>query len=340
MLSIGEVCLGRRVSPQPIAFDRSSPHDASIANGLRRRVAAVVAEHVLVTTDGSDVANRVIPFALDVIRACGSPRVTLLRVLAPNVGKPVHALESAMALAHAEAGLERLKRRFPTPDKVVTVVAEGSAADQILHYVEAHDVDLVVIASHGRDEARTWPTGSTTRKVSVSGLTSVLVVPTEPEVHTISSIMVPLDGSARAECVLPIAVKLAVVHDAELVLVHVVPRPEFFHRMPAGPHERDLIEELTQLNRERAEANLASVRDRLTSRGIRARIVLLADTNPGRAIERFARESPCDLVLICAHGAGCQQGERHGSTAKRLLDSVVKPMWIVQDLPVNASVHS
>ncbi|MFV8755150.1 universal stress protein [Nannocystaceae bacterium ST9] len=302
----------------------------------RDRSPAVIAEHVLVTTDGSDAANRAIPLALAAIQTCGSPRVTLLCVLTPKRGTPVHALECAMARAHAEANLQRLAEQLPWRDRVTSIVADGRAADQILHYVEAHDVDLIVISSHGKGGSQTWRMGSTTHKVIASGAASVLVVPTDPEPGPLTSVLVPLDCSARAECVLPLATKLAETHAAELVLAHVVPRPEIPHRMPPGQRERELVDELTRHNHERARDYLEGILDRLTTRKIRARIELLTDTNPGRALERLAKTSPSELVLLCAHGSGCQQGEHYGSTARRLLDSLVKPLWIVQDLPALA----
>jgi nucleotide-binding universal stress UspA family protein len=182
--------------------------------------------------------------------------------------------------------------------------------------------------------------GGTTHKVVASGVASLLVVPIDEATTTITSVLVPLDCSARAECVLPLAGKLAESHQAELVFAHVVPRPEVSPHLPCGQHERELIDDLTRRNTERAEAYLADVCARLAGRGISVRSEVLVDTNPARAIEQLAKRSTCDLVLLCAHGSGCQPGERYGTTARRLLDSVVKPLWLVQDLPNELSIIS
>jgi nucleotide-binding universal stress UspA family protein len=337
-LSISKVVLGHSLLALPVEGIDAGARDNVGGSASSKRVAAVVAEHVLVTTDGSESANRAIPVALAAVRACDSKRLTLLRVLTPKLGTPVHALEWAMTRAHAEANLELVAGQLPWTDRVTLVVAEGLAADQILHYVESNAVDLVVIASHGSDCSRTWRMGGTTHKVVASGVASMLVVPAEPApTEQLSSVLVPLDCSARAECVLPLAAKLAQAHDAELVLTHVVPRPDISHHLPPGPRERELIEELTRRNLERAEGYLEGVRERMTSRGIRARVQLLSATNPARALEQLAKTSPCELVLLCAHGSGCSHGERYGSIPRRLLDSLVKPLWIVQDLPAETS---
>jgi nucleotide-binding universal stress UspA family protein len=316
---------------------------------VRMRTPAVLAEHILVTTDGSDSADHVIPFALAAIQACESRRVTLLHVLTPKLGTPVHALDWAMQRAHAEVCLEQFIRRFDTTSslrsRINSVVVEGVAAEQILHFAETNDVDLIVIASHGSGDARTWSVGGTTHKVVASGVASVWVVPADQPVSApvsppvsqvataVRSVLVPLDCSARAECVLPLACKLAETHQAEIVFIHVVPRPEVPHHLPCGERERELIEELTRSNSERAEAYLVDVCTRVAGRGIAVRSEVLIDTNPARAIEQLAKRSTHDLILLCAHGSGCQSGERYGTTARRLLDSVVKPVWLVQDLP-------
>jgi nucleotide-binding universal stress UspA family protein len=336
-LSIGRACLGRHLLAASIGNEARASSADTMPAQPRTRAPTVLAEHILVTTDGSDSSNHVIPLALTAIQTCDSRRVTLLRVLTPRPGVPVHALDWAMQRAHAEASLEQFIQHFDTEsamrDRINPIVLEGVAAEQIVHFTDSNDVDLIVIASHGSGDARTWSMGGTSRKVVASGVASVLVVPAEMATTSVSSVLVPLDCSTRAEVVLPLAGRLGEIHQAEVVFVHVVPRPEVHHHLSSGQHERELIEGLTRRNREHAEAYLAQVCARLASRGITVRSEVLVDTNPARAIEQLARHSTCELVLLCAHGSGCHPGERYGSTARRLLDSLVKPLWLVQDLP-------
>jgi nucleotide-binding universal stress UspA family protein len=336
-LSLGSACLGRSLGAASIGNEaRTTPTDV-VPPQPRVRTPTVLAEHILVTTDGSDSSNHVIPLALTAIQACDSQRVTLLRVLTPRPGMPVHALDWAMQRAHAEASLEQFIQRFDNEsamrDRINPVVIEGVAAEQIVHFAGSNGVDLIVIASHGSGDARTWSMGGTSHKVVASGVASVLVVPADTPTTSVQSVLVPLDCSTRAEVVLPLAGKLAETHQAELVLVHVVPRPEVHHHLLSGQHERELVEGLTRRNRERAEAYLEQVCARLAGRGAAVRSEVLVDINPARALEQLARSSTCELVLLCAHGSGCQPGERYGSTARRLLDTLVKPLWLVQDLP-------
>lgn len=333
-VTVMRACLSRALLPV------SNPEEVEVANnhvGIARRLhSAIVAEHVLVTTDGSALASRAVPMAVAAIEACGSEQISLLRVLT-NHGegvRPVQALEWELARAHAEADLRSVAAQFgPLAERVERVVAEGRPAEQILRFVETGEVDLVVMAAHGSDDSRGWRMGSVARKIVASGRVSMLIVPTEHEADKVDRVLVPLDCSARAECVLPLAGRIADVHDAELLLVHVVPRPEISHRLPTGARDRELIEELIGRNRRRAEAYLHGARERLVSRGARVEIELLVDDHPARAIEQCAINSGADLVLLSAHGAGGHEREAYGSMTHRMLDTLVKPLWIVQDLP-------
>lgn len=327
-------CLARALQPASSSGSlEAGKHSAALT---RRSHPSVIAEHVLVTTDGSMLASRAVPMAIAAIRACDSEQVTLLRVMTSHGEgvRPVQALEWELARAHAEADLRQAAEQFgPWAERVERVVAEGRAAEQILRFIDSGEVDLVVMAAHGSDESRDWRMGSVARKVVASGRASVLIVPTNGEVQAIDRVLLPLDGSVRAECVLPLASRIADAHDAAITLVHVVPRPEIPHRLPAGARDRELIDELTSRNSRRAEAYLHSVRERLVSRGARVDVELLVDDHPGRAIEQLAINSGADLVLLSAHGASAHEREAYGSLARRLLDTLVKPVWIVQDLP-------
>ena len=347
-VTVGRACLARAIHPLSetgggFGAANRGPTNHQFANqpgnvgASRRSQVAVVAEHVLVTTDGSAQASRAVPLALAAVRACSSQRVTLLRVLT-NGGElgsnPVQALEWELGRAHARADLRRAAEEFgELAGDLEQVVAEGRAAEQILRFVDSGNVDLVVMAAHGSDDSRNWRLGSVAAKVVASGRASVLVVPTETESTRINRVLLPLDCSARAECVVPLVAKLADVHDAEFVLLHVVARPELPHRMPAGARERELVDELTRSSCRRAEAYLHNVRERLVSRGAKVEIKLIVDSHPARAIEQVAVSSGVDLILVSAHGSSGDEREAYGSLPRRLLDTMVKPLWIVQDLP-------
>jgi nucleotide-binding universal stress UspA family protein len=107
--------------------------------------------HVLVPFDGSALSKR----ALDHALAGTATRITVLTVVDPldafyrsdATGETWY--ESAMATA--DARLERVREHAAGTDvELRTETVVGSPGREIVDFVTAHDVDLVVMGSHGR----------------------------------------------------------------------------------------------------------------------------------------------------------------------------------------------
>jgi nucleotide-binding universal stress UspA family protein len=137
--------------------------------------APALPRHLLITLDGSRLAEEVVVPALAVARACQA-RVTLLRVvpeLNPGDIAELDKLERGMGQRYVEemnddaAGyLAHVADLFG--DAVVpidTAVRVGSAAEAILDFAEHNGVDLVAMTTHGRTGLRRWIYGSVTQKV-------------------------------------------------------------------------------------------------------------------------------------------------------------------------------
>lgn len=102
-----------------------------------RRIAACV--------DASEFAEKVIPHALTIAAALGSP-VTLLRVLEakPAHAVPVDPVEWDIRLREAKNDVERLAEgRRRENEHIEAEVIEGGAAEQISLWVRNHDVELL-----------------------------------------------------------------------------------------------------------------------------------------------------------------------------------------------------
>ena len=113
----------------------------------------VAPSHVLVPMDGSPLADDALTHALEVFDC----RITVLNVVTPLdatmsdggiVGVDETRLEEARSRADRLA--ERARARASAVDRTVeTDVETGTPAETILSYVEAADVDHVVMGGHG-----------------------------------------------------------------------------------------------------------------------------------------------------------------------------------------------
>ena len=93
------------------------------------------------------------------------------------------------------------------------VLEGGDPADQILAAADASDVDLIVIATHGRTGIARLRFGSVGDKLIKNAACPRLVIGPNVEIdlatYDLTHILVPLDGSDFSELSLPIARHLA-----------------------------------------------------------------------------------------------------------------------------------
>ena len=123
--------------------------------------------NVLVPLDRSDRALRALDPAADICRLFGARLLVL------------HVLESEDDRATAEAYLRAVEARAASQGLAVTsLVDQGDAVEEILDVARFHDIDLVVMATHGRRGLSRLTTGSVTEGVLRKSVVPVLVTRT------------------------------------------------------------------------------------------------------------------------------------------------------------------
>jgi nucleotide-binding universal stress UspA family protein len=216
-------------------------------------------------------------------------------------------------------------------------VLEGRPAEELRDWVGAHAVDLTVLCSHGASGWTEWSLASTARKLieGISG--SVLLVPAwslqEPckDEVVYARILVPLDGSPRAESALPAALRLARAHDSELLLLHIVPTPESSCPCPHDEQERDLEQRLIDRNTHAAKLYLERVQQHVAGDGLRVRTLVRVDGDVRGEILRRIAEDHVDLAVFSGHGRGGRVDHRFGSVASFLLEHATAPLLVVRE---------
>jgi nucleotide-binding universal stress UspA family protein len=216
----------------------------------------------------------------------------------------------------------------------------GSPAERIIEQAKRLKADLVLMSSHeqsGRFDA--LPGAVAHRLMEHTGTSGMLVRGDAEQGGPCSlgparyrSILVPLDGSQRAECVLPIANRLAVAQGAELVLAHVVRSPALLNwGLPRVSHEdRALAEQLMHLNRSVADQYLAQLQ---ANQEAHTTCAVAQGDNVAIELHHLAEQHEADLVLISAHGAGANPLRLFGDTLSSLLAYCRQPVLVYQDRP-------
>lgn len=134
--------------------------------------------HVLITLDGSQLAENSLSLGLEVAQAFGAAvtllcvddtsdhidttAVTKLNKYEPGLG------EQFKNSFHQDVThyLEQVRLQHGRDDvSIITAAPYGKPAPAILNFAESHDVDLIVMSTHGRTGLARWRYGSVTEKV-------------------------------------------------------------------------------------------------------------------------------------------------------------------------------
>jgi len=250
----------------------------------------------------------------------------------------IDAIEWEMARAESHAYLTSITTRLQAEEVDTQVeLVQGRAAEQITLFAKRQSVDLIVLAAHGHG-AHAWTLGGTAQKIVAGAPTSMLIVPADerseaaPPPVQLRRMMLPLDCSQRAECILPAATALARTHDAELILAHVVPEPEMPRRMGPSQEDLELARRLVERNRQAAQGYLRDVQSRLACVSDRVQVRLSVAPRRAQALHDLAQREGIDLVILSAHGSTGDAHQRYGAVAAEFLQAGYGPVIILQDL--------
>jgi nucleotide-binding universal stress UspA family protein len=285
--------------------------------------------NVLVPLDGSELAERALP-ALELLHRAGVERVSLVRVLDQDDDE-AEVLEYLTTLAEQLRGGGLV---------VETAVGRGEPAETILGFAGQFQVDVLVMATHGRSGLGRMLYGSVAG--SVLERTPVPVLLTRAwEPHAMAAgggpdaaqrVLVPLDGSQRGEAVLPVVADLAASPlEAELVLLRVVEPPQ--QRLTGwvpGVVYSDVGSESEQAE---ALAYLESVGRRLADEyGLRGQGIEV-DVRVGRTIDAIleaAGAHHCTLVCMVTRAQSGIGGMIVGTVTDGVLRRGSNPLLLVR----------
>ena len=187
---------------------------------------------ILVPLDGSAYAEEMLPYAKGIASSTGA-RLTLLRVVGDEGKMP-----------EARKHIEALTRDLDAEGKVL--LAQTDVASAILAEASRDPPALVAMSSHGRTGLLEVLLGSVALGVVRNPGQPILIyrprgnskekLGTAPKIERV---VLPLNGSAFSESMIPAAVEMANSLKAHLVLVHVV-SPDV--RVPPGIPAGDVLE--------------------------------------------------------------------------------------------------
>ena len=147
-------------------------------------------EKIMVPLDGSELAECVLPHVEGLIKGCHVSNVVFVRVVEP--------ITAPVGIGNVYIGREESRERESTRKSAVkdyldylnqivdglkhegtelhSEVLVGRVADSLADYTEKNDIDLILIATHGRSGVTRWVRGSVADKILRYSNVPVLMV--------------------------------------------------------------------------------------------------------------------------------------------------------------------
>lgn len=141
----------------------------------------------------------------------------------------------------------------------------------------------------------------------------------------IKTVLVPLDGSTRAESALPAALELARKFSARLHLFRCPDQPGAAACLSEGPHLERLFRALEQ----ESAKYLAALVQRISEPGLEITSEY-RDGHPASVILQVAEELPAPWIVLATHGREGMERWLLGSTAERLARHAPCPVVLVR----------
>lgn len=287
---------------------------------------------ILIPSDGSNFAEQALLYA----RAIAGADAEYVLVQVVPEADPIFGLLGKRLLTHeqvqhamvegARKGLERARTEWIKDCPHVSIeVVEGDYAGEILAVAERRQVDLIVMATHGRGALDRLVIGSVADRVARTSPIPVMLihprdeVPPEPSALRFERLIVPLDGSDLAKQALPFAGRIATQLHIPVLLVRVTDLPRELSAVTAygAAFSPQIYDELLAEGRAEAEQALVDAEAVLSEMGATVSHQLLE----GPVVKAIAGVTGAhDVIVMTSHGHGGIRRWFLGSVATKLIN--------------------
>jgi nucleotide-binding universal stress UspA family protein len=295
---------------------------------------------ILIPLDGSKTAEKVLPYARFLAGTLKLP-VELLSVIDVVEVAAQVSPENAQFLPNVLDNVIRSREQYLREvantfldANVNCTVEKGSAAEVIIAKAAADKGTLISMATHGHSGIKRWLLGSVAEKILRGATNPLLLVRAANEVKAegeaiLRSVIVPLDGSALAERVLPTITELAKQLKLEVFLFRAYTLPR--SALAADPEAHYVVsdERLTSAVQDEAVAYLEKKTQAMKELGVDKASYIVQSGFAADEIISLARNTPDNLIAMCTHGRSGVKRWVLGSVTETVVRHSDDPVWVI-----------
>ena len=280
---------------------------------------------MLIPLDGSELAERALPYAKNLAKTKGS-EVILFTVSVASVGQLDRPMKAYLELNAKELESQGIKASI--------AISYGNMSDEIIKFADKNKIDLIIISTHGQSGIKRWVLGSVALKVLHGTCTPVLLI--KSRAHKISEvafkkILIPIDGSPFSEASIPYVKELAKETGGEIILLRVSEPPVLSaDRSPAikpsWEEYRDIL--MTEIQRQ-AEEYMEGIKANIEKSGIKVSSQAILG-KAAESILQVAKKENINLIAMTTHGRTGVSRWVYGSVASRIVEESLQPVMLIR----------
>jgi nucleotide-binding universal stress UspA family protein len=288
----------------------------------------MVYRKLLVPLDGSELAERALPYAKAIAETRDS-EVILFTVSIASAEQLDRPMKAYLELKTNELQSQGIKAS--------SAVTYGNVPDAIISFADKNKIDLIIISTHGYSGIKRWVLGSVARKVLYGTSVQVLLIKSKaPKVSqvTLRKILLPVDGSPFSETPIPFIEQLTTGTDAEIFLTLVCEPPlvPSYGDHPINPTWEKHRDSVWTEEKQQASLYLKKMETKLKKKGMRVKSQVI----PGElgriaeAILQVGQKEGIDLIAMATHGRSAVSRWVYGGTANRIVEQSLQPVILIR----------
>ena len=262
----------------------------------------------------------------------------------PQFADPEHGLfETQLTSNYRDNAVDYLEKTASSlKSSGVTISCEAhesNPADQIINQTETDSNTLIAMVTHGRSGLGRWVLGSVTDKVLHGASNPLLITHAQeegqaPTEATLENLVVPLDGSALADKVLPHVTALSSAMGLNVILVRVTASADEYYFYvdisSAAGINTDRFYAYAQEAEVPAARYLSQVKENLLKNGVKSVKERVVSGNSAISILDLVQETPNCLVALTTHGRSGVERWILGSVTDRLVRHSGQPVLVIR----------
>jgi nucleotide-binding universal stress UspA family protein len=285
-------------------------------------------DKISVPLDGSKLAEQILPYVRAIAERDQIP-IELFTVVDPDARPPFWPPQAGKRYLQ-----EVHEKYFPSPARATAHVEIGEPAAVIVERNRTDPRCLIAMATHGMSGLRRWLLGSVASKVVQTTLNPLLLIRPMEGVDPaaaikLTTVFVPLDGSALAQKVLPDVVTLAKKMNLEVQLLRMYELPPDAYVVGDGLIARGPARYREEFQNE-AKTYLDGKVEELRAQGLNNVLAIAIEGDPAGEIIDIARRTEHNLIAMCSHGRSGIGRWLLGSVAEKVVQHSKDPVLIIR----------